>query len=105
MPARAACDVRVRFLGTGTPLGTGGRLQACILLEADGERLLLDCGMTSMAALGRANVEPGGLSGVAISHLHGDHVGGVPLLLLDARIRGYAAPPLLGPPALAERIK
>jgi ribonuclease BN (tRNA processing enzyme) len=79
--------VRVQFVGTGTPLGQGGRLQACILLVTDDARILLDCGMTSLVGLARAAVEPRSLDAIVISHLHGDHFGGLPLLLLEAALR------------------
>ena len=40
--------VTVMFAGSGDAFGSGGRLQACIVL-ADGEqRVLLDCGATSL---------------------------------------------------------
>jgi ribonuclease BN (tRNA processing enzyme) len=77
----------VHFLGSGTPLGEGGRLQACILVSNGDRRVLLDCGSTSMVALACAGVEPESIDAILISHLHADHFGGVPLLLLDAAVR------------------
>ena len=43
--------IRVRFLGSGDSFGDGGRFQACILIESDGFRALLDCGATSLVAM------------------------------------------------------
>ena len=77
-------EVRVQFLGTGSPFANGGRLQSCILVEGDGVRLLLDCGATSLVALARAGIDPGTLDAVLLTHLHGDHVGGVPFLILES---------------------
>jgi ribonuclease BN (tRNA processing enzyme) len=76
-----------RFLGTGTPLGQAGLHQACILLEPPGARLLIDCGMTALASLGRIGVDPGDIDAVLISHLHGDHFSGLAPLVLDATLR------------------
>jgi ribonuclease BN (tRNA processing enzyme) len=102
--------VRVQFLGTGTPLGQAGRLQACILLSTDDTRVLLDCGMTSLVALARAHVEPASLDAIVISHLHGDHFGGLPLVLLERALRQEAGGPgrklqIAGPAGTAERVR
>lgn len=98
--------VRVRFLGTGTPLGQRGLHQSCILVETDHVRILLDCGLTALLSLARAGVDAESLDAVLLSHLHGDHFGGVPLLLLDATLRGRTRPlTLAGPAATRERVQ
>ena len=98
--------LKVRFLGTGTPIGAGGLLQSCIALETANTRVLLDCGMTSMVALHRGDMDPDGIDAVIISHLHGDHFGGLPLLLLDASMRRRTRPLLVaGPPSTAPRLR
>jgi ribonuclease BN (tRNA processing enzyme) len=104
--------VRVQFLGAGTPLGQDGRLQACILVSTEHARVLLDCGMTALVGLARAAVPPQSIDAVVISHLHGDHFGGLPLLLLERAVREQAVPahpprPLTvaGPPGTAARLR
>lgn len=77
--------IGVRFLGSGDAFGSGGRLQACILLETEGFRALLDCGATSLVALKRAAIDPSTIDAVLLTHLHGDHSGGVPYLILDGQ--------------------
>jgi len=79
--------MEVQILGSGTPFGEDGRLQSCILVSTRTRNLLLDCGMTSMVGLARAGVAPESVDVIALSHLHGDHFGGVPLLLLDRAVR------------------
>jgi ribonuclease BN (tRNA processing enzyme) len=56
---------RVHFLGTGTPVGLRGLHQACILVETSAHKLLIDCGMTALASLGRAGGATIGYSGDA----------------------------------------
>lgn len=79
----------LRFLGAAGTV-TGSRF----LVDSDGRRLLVDCGMyQGDAALRRRNwqpfpVEPTSLDAVVVSHAHLDHVGLLPLL---ARA-GYAGP-------------
>jgi ribonuclease BN (tRNA processing enzyme) len=93
----------VTFLGTGTPLGLQGLHQSCILIETRDQRLLLDCGMTALTSLGRRGLDPSQIDAIVISHLHGDHFGGVPLLLLDASLRGRPMPLTIAGPADTRR--
>ena len=87
------------FLGSGDAFGSGGRLQTCMLVEGDGHRWLVDCGATSLVALRRAGVDPASIDAILISHLHGDHFGGVPFVLLDGQFRRGARPLVVaGPP-------
>lgn len=78
--------LRLTFLGTGDPFGTGGRLQSAILLDGTHGRFLLDCGATTPLALARAGIDPNTIDGIVISHWHGDHAGGLPNLALDLLI-------------------
>src|ERR1700716_928566 len=97
---------RIHFLGTGTPVGQDGLHQACILVETQKSKLLLDCGMTALASLGRAGIDPADVDAVVISHLHGDHFGGLPLLVLDAPLRARPRPPAIAGPSLTrERVQ
>ncbi len=98
--------VRVTFLGSGDAFGSGGRLQACILVETGGSRTLLDCGASSMIAMRRAGVDPNSVDAVLLSHLHGDHFGGVPFMVLDAQLVSRRSRPLVvaGPPGTARRV-
>jgi len=100
-------EVRVKFLGSGDAFGHGGRLQACILLEAGGRRVLLDCGASAMISLRRFGVEPNRISGVILSHLHGDHFGGLPYFILDAQLHSKRNEPLwvAGPAGTSARLE
>ena len=54
----------------------------------------------------RAGVDPGTVGAVLLSHLHGDHFGGVPFLILDGQF-GRRARPLVvaGPPGTRARVE
>jgi ribonuclease BN (tRNA processing enzyme) len=96
--------MRVRFLGSGDAFGSGGRLQTCILVESSGRRFLVDCGASSLIALKRAGVDPSDIDTVLVTHLHGDHFGGLPFLVLDGQFSRRTRPLLVaGPPGLGER--
>jgi ribonuclease BN (tRNA processing enzyme) len=98
--------VRLTVLGSGDAFGSGGRLQTCLLVEAAGRRLLVDCGATALVALKRQGVDPATIEAVAISHLHGDHFGGLPFLLLDGQFRRGERPlTVAGPPGVEARVR
>ena len=99
-------SVHLRVLGCGDAFASGGRLNTCFYLEGDREPLLIDCGATALVAIKRAGIEPGSIGWVALSHLHGDHFGGVPWLILDGRFFGRTRPlEITGPPTTRERLE
>lgn len=67
--------------------------------------VLLDCGATSLSALKRLGLDPGDIAAVFVSHLHGDHFGGLPFLVLDGQFSRRTRPlTIVGPPGTAERL-
>jgi ribonuclease BN (tRNA processing enzyme) len=68
---------------------------------------LVDCGASALIAMRRFGVDPNTIQSVLISHLHGDHFGGLPFLLLDAQFVSRRTTPLTiaGPPTLSARLQ
>jgi ribonuclease BN (tRNA processing enzyme) len=101
----AAGKVRLRFLGSGDNFGSGGRFQACIHVDAGATRFLIDCGASSLIAMKRAGISSAAIDAILISHLHGDHFGGIPFFILDAQLISRRETPLViaGPPGLKQR--
>jgi ribonuclease BN (tRNA processing enzyme) len=98
--------VTVTFAGSGDAFGSGGRLQACIAVQV-GEQapILLDCGATSLVALKRQGIDPNQVAAVLVSHLHVDHYGGLPQLILDGQFNRREAPlTIAGPAGTADRL-
>ncbi len=91
--------ISLRFIGSGDAFGSGGRMQTCILVDALSVRFCIDFGATSLVALRQANIDPNSIDAIFLTHLHGDHCGGVPFLLLDAMLASKRASPLaiIGP--------
>jgi ribonuclease BN (tRNA processing enzyme) len=107
MSSPDAPQVVVTFAGSGDAFGSGGRYQACIHLRGPGGAapVLLDCGATSLSALRRCGLDPGEVAAVFVSHLHGDHFGGLPFLILDAQFSRRSEPlTVIGPPGIARRL-
>jgi ribonuclease BN (tRNA processing enzyme) len=99
--------VTVTFAGSGDAFGSGGRLQACIHLRGPDRSapVLLDCGATSLSALRRLGLDPGEIAAVLVSHLHGDHFGGLPFLILDGQFSRRVRPlTVVGPPGISRRL-
>ena len=77
--------MRLTIIGSGDAFGSGGRFNTCFLLETAKGTLLVDCGASSLVALKARGVDPNAIDGILLSHLHGDHFGALPFLLLDAQ--------------------
>ena len=98
--------MRVRVLGSGDAFGSGGRFQTCIHVEAGPSQFLIDCGASSLVAMRRFGVDPQAVDAVVLSHLHGDHFGGVPFLILDGQFKRRTRPlTVVGPPGVEERVR
>lgn len=96
-------SVEVRFLGSGNAFAAGGRGHACILVTAPEGRILLDCGGSALPAITGA-CDPATIDAVAITHLHGDHFGGLPFLAMEQQYAGRTRPLVIGgPPSLGAR--
>ncbi len=98
--------MQVQFLGSGDAFGSGGRFNSCFLVTANRSRFLIECGASSLVAMRRFGVDPNSVQTILISHLHGDHFGGLPIFLLDAQFVSRRESPLViaGPPGLGRRL-
>ena len=97
--------MRVTFLGTGNAMPTGDRFQTGILLEAAGDRLLLDCGSGVVHALATTDAGYEGVDTVLLTHHHLDHVADL-LPLLKARwLAGAESLRIVGPPGTPDLVR
>jgi ribonuclease BN (tRNA processing enzyme) len=103
---RPESTIQVQFLGSGDAFGSGGRLQSCVHVSHPNGRFLIDCGASAMISLRRFGIDPNTIDSVFITHLHGDHFGGLPFFILDAQLVSRRSVPLLvaGPPGIAKRL-
>jgi ribonuclease BN (tRNA processing enzyme) len=99
--------MRLHILGCGDAFGSGGRNQSGYLVDAGDRLFLLDCGPTALLAMKRAGFSPKRLDAIILSHLHGDHFGGVPFFFIEYVYREPREYPLMiaGPPGTEERVR
>jgi ribonuclease BN (tRNA processing enzyme) len=94
-------------VGTGDAFASGGRQNSCFHIAYADQQILFDCGSSSLIGLRRCGIDPTAIAAVVVSHLHGDHFGGLPYLLLDAKYVSKRSRPLrlIGPPELRSRVE
>ena len=97
----------VLFIGTSDAFGAGGRRQSAVLVRGSRGTMLLDCGATTGTGLQELGVERDEIDTILVSHFHGDHFGGIPLLLLAALYQDARRHPLhiAGPPDIETRVR
>lgn len=67
--------------------------------------MLVDCGATSLTALRAQQFDPNEIETIVITHLHGDHFGGLPFLILDGQFRRRTRDlTVVGPPGTRDRL-
>ena len=71
----------VIFLGTGGSLPTKERGLPCVALRRNGELLLFDCGEGTQRQMMHAGLGFNRPTTIMVSHVHGDHVLGLPGLI------------------------
>ncbi|SEA39756.1 Ribonuclease BN, tRNA processing enzyme [Desulfuromusa kysingii] len=100
-------SVSLRCLGSGDAFGSGGRLNSCYHLKSSSVQMLLDCGCSSLIGMQRWGVIAAEIDMVVVTHLHGDHFGGIPFLLLEGKYASQRSKPLtlIGPPGLQQRVE
>ena len=73
--------VKVHFLGVGGGIPSLTRAPPSIAVSFQGKVLLFDCGEGTQLQLRRVGLSPQRIREIFISHLHGDHVLGLPGLI------------------------
>ena len=94
--------MRLTIIGCGDAFELGRapvQLRASISPRA-AARSWIDCGGRSscLVALKAHKIDPNTIDAVILSHLHGDHFGGIPFLMLDGQYLNRRERPLLPSP-------
>jgi ribonuclease Z len=78
----AGQQMKVTLLGTGGPLPSLERFGPSTLVEVGGRAFLIDAGRGALQRLAQAGIRWTDVDGVLLTHLHSDHVVGLPDLWL-----------------------
>lgn len=110
-------QMHLTIVGSGDAFGSGGRSNTCLRLDWPGEgqeneqennhTVVVDFGSSALVAWHKLGFSTLDIDAVVLSHLHGDHFGGLPSLLLEGQFVSRRKKPLtiVGPQGLEARLR
>jgi len=100
----AANELSVLLIGTGTPLPDVSRAGPSTMVAAGSHLFLVDAGVDSARNMQLWKVPLEKVDAILITHLHSDHIGGMPDVRLQTWVAGRKTPlKVYGPPGI-ERV-
>jgi ribonuclease Z len=99
--------IKVTLLGTGDPQPIIERFGPSILVQAGGQNLMFDAGRGCLQRLRQIKISYNNIDALFITHLHSDHIVGLPDLWLTGWLISQRATPLkvFGPKGVDTMIK
>jgi ribonuclease Z len=99
--------MKLTLLGTGVPIPDLRRRGPGQIIESGGDLTLVDCGAGTLHRLLEAGYVAPPLKRIAFTHLHSDHITGLPDVLWAGWIRNWwNVPPVIsGPPGTAQFVE
>jgi len=104
--------MKITILGAGTFFVSAKKSGPSYLLEADGKKILIDCGPGTLLRLSELSLKPEDLDYIFISHFHADHTSDLFPLQMSFRINDFYAkgkksktPIIFGPEGIDEFTK
>jgi ribonuclease BN (tRNA processing enzyme) len=90
---------RIRFLGTGTAFSRAAdNYHNNAIIHTQAGPVMIDCGATAPQALHEMGIKPWEIVGIIITHLHGDHCGGIEQIAWERYYTGPSGPGFLKTP-------
>lgn len=96
-------SLRITFLGTAASIPTNDRSLPSIVIQREGEILMFDCGEGTQRQMIKAGIGLNRNMLIFITHMHGDHVLGLPGILQTMSLLGRDKPlEIYGPPGIKD---
>jgi len=83
---------RITILGSANAVAKSDQQNAHLLFETSSRKIMVDCGDHAAASLARAGVDVNQITDLVLTHFHADHVGSLPLLIMDMWLEKRTAP-------------
>jgi ribonuclease BN (tRNA processing enzyme) len=98
--------IRLTCLGTSDAFNGAGRAHSCYWVDDPIGAFTVDFGPTALLQVRRLGLDLDRLDAIYLTHLHGDHIGGLAVLLCELHYRRRRARPLViaGPPGHEARV-
>lgn len=94
------------ILGSGGMMPLPGRFLTSVLLRREGELFLFDCGEATQISLKKLNLKWKKINRIFISHIHADHITGLPgIMMLSSQVDRDEPLYIYGPPRINEYIE
>lgn len=94
-------EIVVTLLGTGSPIPEIARSGPSILVQAGSQTLIFDVGRGAHQRLAQVGVTASQVDAVFLTHLHSDHIVGIPDLWLTGWLQRNRPWPVFGPSGTA----
>lgn len=99
-------NFEVFVLGTSGMMPLPGRFLTSAMIRREGELFLFDCGEGTQISLKMLNIRWKKINSIFISHMHADHVTGLPgMLMLSSQVDRQEPLYIYGPPKLGEYVE
>ena len=86
------------LLGCGGTRPIPGRWLTSLYIQYNGHGILIDCGEGTQIAMASAGISPHSIDLILLTHFHGDHILGLPGLLMSMGMSGRTAPVTIAVP-------
>jgi ribonuclease Z len=99
-------QLKIVFLGTGAAVPSITRGLPALAIIRENKCILCDCGEGTQLKIQHAGLSPSKIHTICISHMHGDHIFGLPGFITSQQLFGRTAPlTIYGPPGISNYLK
>ncbi|WP_258104592.1 MBL fold metallo-hydrolase [Marinoscillum sp. MHG1-6] len=97
--------MKLKVLGCGDAFASEGRFNTSFLLLGNTQKILVDCGGSTLIRLKQEGYTAEDIDQIIITHFHGDHYGGLPFLVISNHFEHQRSKPLTiwGPEGIKEK--